>query len=362
MAGRDDVCVLIPTYDEAATIGEVVAGFREQGFDEVLVIDGHSTDGTRAIAREHGARVVEQSGRGRGRGKGQAVREGIDLVERPYVLMVDGDGTYRPEDAGRLLEPLLEGAAEHVIGDRYADMDAGAMTRFIGWFIGQWLSTLRCSQTLLPQRCSPVGIANGNPVCLRSAVNCSPASGSFSTPVPSARAPSRSAKRPSNRAVAPSMSLRSTAGNTTHNCSRSSILAKQSEGRTRSRRRHVFVSKANTLNMAFQRGEDLDQATVNDRVDTAIEDNEVVLFMKGNELMPQCGYSDRALGLIGQYREEFATVDVLESLDEYRVALERHSGWETTPQTFVDGEFVGGSDVLAELDERGDLETTLATG
>jgi dolichol-phosphate mannosyltransferase len=133
MAGRDDVCVLIPTYDEAATIGEVVAGFREQGFDEVLVIDGHSTDGTRAIAREHGARVVEQSGRGRGRGKGQAVREGIDLVERPYVLMVDGDGTYRPEDAGRLLEPLLGGAAEHVIGDRYADMDAGAMTRFNGF-------------------------------------------------------------------------------------------------------------------------------------------------------------------------------------------------------------------------------------
>ena len=114
--------------------------------------------------------------------------------------------------------------------------------------------------------------------------------------------------------------------------------------------------------MTFQRGSELDQATVNERVDTAIDEHEVVLFMKGNELMPQCGYSDRALGLVSQYREEFEIVDVLESLDEYRVALERHSGWETTPQTFVDGEFVGGSDVLAELDERGDLETTLATG
>jgi len=114
--------------------------------------------------------------------------------------------------------------------------------------------------------------------------------------------------------------------------------------------------------MAFQRGDDLDQEAVNERVYTAIDEHEVVLFMKGNKLMPQCGYSDRALGLIGQYREEFETVDVLESIDEYRVALERHSGWETTPQTFVEGEFVGGSDVLAELDERGDLETALVTG
>jgi monothiol glutaredoxin len=75
--------------------------------------------------------------------------------------------------------------------------------------------------------------------------------------------------------------------------------------------------------------------------------------------MPQCGYSDRALTLLGQHREEFETVDVLESLEEYRAALEDHSGWETIPQTFVDGEFVGGSDVLAELDERGDLAETL---
>ncbi|PSP90473.1 glutaredoxin [Halobacteriales archaeon QS_4_69_34] len=114
--------------------------------------------------------------------------------------------------------------------------------------------------------------------------------------------------------------------------------------------------------MTFEPNAGLAQPTVDERVDDAIADNEVVLFMKGTEIMPQCGYSDRALGLIGQYREEFATVDVLESIDEFRVALERHSGWETTPQAFVDGEFVGGSDVLAELDERGELEATLTDG
>ena len=106
-------------------------------------------------------------------------------------------------------------------------------------------------------------------------------------------------------------------------------------------------------------GADIDPEAVQGKVDSAIEDNEVVLFMKGTKMMPQCGFSRRALGLIGQYREDVETVDVLEALDTYRTALESHSGWETIPQTFVDGEFVGGSDVLAELDERGELAETL---
>jgi len=112
--------------------------------------------------------------------------------------------------------------------------------------------------------------------------------------------------------------------------------------------------------MSFDPEPELTAEEVRERVDSTIENEEVVLFMKGTELMPQCGYSRRALGLIGQYRDDVATVDVLEALDEYRAALERHSGWETIPQTYVDGEFVGGSDVLAELDERGELEATLS--
>ncbi|WP_254768702.1 glutaredoxin family protein [Salinilacihabitans rarus] len=111
--------------------------------------------------------------------------------------------------------------------------------------------------------------------------------------------------------------------------------------------------------MDFPPNRGFDQEEVDEHVADAIENNEVVLFMKGNELMPQCGYSQRALELIATHREEFETVDVLESLAEYRAALEEHSGWETIPQTFVDGEFVGGSDVLAELEERGELAATL---
>jgi len=85
----------------------------------------------------------------------------------------------------------------------------------------------------------------------------------------------------------------------------------------------------------------------------------VVLFMKGNQLMPQCGYSANALELIGKHVDEIETIDVLPALDQYRAALSEHSGWETIPQTYVDGEFVGGSDILTELDERGELESTL---
>ncbi|MFO7926560.1 MAG: S-layer glycoprotein N-glycosyltransferase AglJ [Halobacteriota archaeon] len=125
MPDRTDVCVLLPTLDEAETIGSVIGGFRDAGFEHILVIDGHSSDGTREIAEEHGARVRVQSGRG----KGQAVREGVRAIERPYVLMADGDGTYRPEDADAMLEPLFEGRAEHVIGNRFADMEENAMTR-----------------------------------------------------------------------------------------------------------------------------------------------------------------------------------------------------------------------------------------
>ncbi len=111
--------------------------------------------------------------------------------------------------------------------------------------------------------------------------------------------------------------------------------------------------------MTFDPEASLPQDEVTERVDEAIDANEVVLFMKGTPMMPQCGYSERALGLLRAHREDVETVDVLESLDEFRTALERHSGRETIPQTFVHGEFVGGSDILAQLEERGELADRL---
>ena len=111
--------------------------------------------------------------------------------------------------------------------------------------------------------------------------------------------------------------------------------------------------------MAFEPESDRSPEEVHETVDRTIEENEVALFMKGTELMPQCGYSRKALGLIDRHRDDYATVNVLDALDEYRDALDAHSGRETIPQTFVDGEFVGGSDILEQLHEQGDLEETL---
>jgi glycosyltransferase (TIGR04182 family) len=135
---EDAVCVLLPAYNESETVGEVVAGFREEGFHDILVIDGGSEDDTREIARREGARVEIQSGRG----KGQAIREGVrKYIDAPYVLLADADCTYQPEDARAMLQPLFDGEAEHVIGDRYGDIHDDAMTRFndVGNTIFNWL-------------------------------------------------------------------------------------------------------------------------------------------------------------------------------------------------------------------------------
>ena len=126
MVDGSRVCVLLPTLNEAPTVETVISGFRDHGFENILVIDGGSTDGTPSIAAEAGARVVTQSGRG----KGQAVREAVTThVESEYILMADADATYRPAEGWSLVEPVVTGDAEHVIGNRFADMSEGAMTR-----------------------------------------------------------------------------------------------------------------------------------------------------------------------------------------------------------------------------------------
>jgi len=126
---RDEVCIFIPTLNEAPTIGELVEGFRERGFKHILVVDGKSTDGTPDIARAAGAVVRTQAGKG----KGNAIIEAVESIDKPYVLMLDGDGTYSPDDAEKMLEPLGRGF-DHVIGDRLANPETGAFTRlnFLG--------------------------------------------------------------------------------------------------------------------------------------------------------------------------------------------------------------------------------------
>lgn len=119
------VTVIIPTLNEEDGIGEVIDGFKELGYTNILVIDGHSTDRTREIAKEKGARVVLQSGKG----KGQAVAEAFKMVNTPVAVIIDGDGTYDPKDVTKLLQPIERGIAEHVIGNRLSNFEKGAFTR-----------------------------------------------------------------------------------------------------------------------------------------------------------------------------------------------------------------------------------------
>lgn len=137
MASADDVCVIIPTLNEVTTIGEVIDGYTERGYNRIVVVDGHSTDGTVEQARAHGASVLLQDGSG----KGRAVREGIQAVVTPYILLVDGDGTYLPSEADRILDPVLEGRSDHVIGNRFANLQTGAMSRLnrLGNLLINWV-------------------------------------------------------------------------------------------------------------------------------------------------------------------------------------------------------------------------------
>lgn len=120
-----DVCILIPTLNEAATIEQLIKDFKQEGFSNILVIDGNSKDGTGQIAKAEGAKVVMQTGKG----KGQAMIQAFGLIESPYVIMVDGDGTYLAREANTLLRPVLEGHADHVIGNRLENYSQGAFTR-----------------------------------------------------------------------------------------------------------------------------------------------------------------------------------------------------------------------------------------
>ncbi|WP_457549567.1 S-layer glycoprotein N-glycosyltransferase AglJ [Archaeoglobus sp.] len=119
------VTVVIPTLNEEESVGKVIEGFKRLGYNDILVIDGNSTDRTREIAKEKGARVVIQSGKG----KGQAVAEAFQIVDSDVLVLIDGDGTYLPEEVEKLLEPIRRGIADHVVGNRFANFEKGAFTR-----------------------------------------------------------------------------------------------------------------------------------------------------------------------------------------------------------------------------------------
>jgi monothiol glutaredoxin len=92
-----------------------------------------------------------------------------------------------------------------------------------------------------------------------------------------------------------------------------------------------------------------------DRIADIVKKNDVVLFMKGTALFPQCGFSSRAVAILDHLGAKFETVDVLQD-QEVRQGIKEFSDWPTIPQLYVRGEFVGGSDIMMEMFENGELK------
>lgn len=90
------------------------------------------------------------------------------------------------------------------------------------------------------------------------------------------------------------------------------------------------------------------------RIDAVVKGNPVVLFMKGTPLFPQCGFSSRAVAILERLGAEFESVDVLQD-HAIRQGIKGYSDWPTIPQLYVNGEFVGGSDIMMEMYESGEL-------
>ena len=92
----------------------------------------------------------------------------------------------------------------------------------------------------------------------------------------------------------------------------------------------------------------------NARIDAVVKSNPVVLFMKGSPLFPQCGFSSRAVAILNHLNTQFESVDVLQD-QGIRQGIKAYSDWPTIPQLYVNGEFVGGSDIMMEMYESGEL-------
>lgn len=95
--------------------------------------------------------------------------------------------------------------------------------------------------------------------------------------------------------------------------------------------------------------------STNERIAEIVGTNDVVLFMKGTPLFPQCGFSSKAIAILDHLGVEYASVDVLQDM-EIRQGIKSFSDWPTIPQLYVKGEFVGGSDIMMEMYQAGELQ------
>ncbi len=96
-----------------------------------------------------------------------------------------------------------------------------------------------------------------------------------------------------------------------------------------------------------------------DEIANDLKNHRVILYMKGSKLMPMCGFSARVVDILNHMEADFETRDVLQD-DELRTSIKEHSNWPTLPQLYIDGEFIGGCDIVTELFQTGELNKILS--
>jgi monothiol glutaredoxin len=92
-----------------------------------------------------------------------------------------------------------------------------------------------------------------------------------------------------------------------------------------------------------------------EQIDNLVHQNKILVFMKGTKLMPQCGFSNNVVQILNTLGVPFETIDILED-SAIRQGIKEYSNWPTIPQVYIDGQFVGGSDVLIEMYQKGELQ------
>ncbi|MEL6160987.1 MAG: Grx4 family monothiol glutaredoxin [Cyanobacteria bacterium J06623_5] len=94
------------------------------------------------------------------------------------------------------------------------------------------------------------------------------------------------------------------------------------------------------------------------KIDSLIEQNKIMVFMKGTKLMPQCGFSNNVVQILNTLGAPYETLDVLANPD-IRQGIKEYSNWPTIPQVYINGEFIGGSDIMIKLYQEGNLQETV---
>jgi len=110
---NNKITVLIPALNEETTIGDVITRSKKYS-DDIIVVNGHSNDGTGSIAQDLGAKVILDHKKG----KGEAIRSAIPYIENEITVLIDADGSHDPDDIPKLVLPILENRADHVSGSR----------------------------------------------------------------------------------------------------------------------------------------------------------------------------------------------------------------------------------------------------